>query len=53
MRGQLDYFADCIRNGHPPQIGGGAQARQALEIALASKASCETAQPIALSFHSP
>ena len=49
MRDQLDYFAECIRSGKPPQIGTGAQARQALEIALASRLSCETAQPTALS----
>ena len=49
MRDQLDYFAECIRAGKPPQIGTGGQARQALEIALASRLSCETAKPTALS----
>jgi len=49
MRDQLDYFAECIRAGKPPRIGTGGQARQALEIALASRLSCETAKPTALS----
>lgn len=46
MRDQLDYFVTCISSGRPPRIGTGAQARQALEIALASKLSCETAKPV-------
>lgn len=49
MRDQLDYFAECVGAGQPPRIGAGAEARQALEIALASELSCETAKPVALS----
>ncbi|MCU0962168.1 MAG: Gfo/Idh/MocA family oxidoreductase [Pirellulaceae bacterium] len=45
---EMAYFTQCIRAGEPPRIGTGEQARQALEIALASARSCETAQPVPL-----
>ena len=48
FRDEVGYFAECIRTGQPPQIGTGEQARQALEIALASAISCETGQPVTL-----
>ncbi|MHB8956736.1 MAG: Gfo/Idh/MocA family protein [Pirellulaceae bacterium] len=46
FRDEVSYFAECIRTGQPPQIGTGDQARQALELALASAMSCETARPV-------
>ncbi len=49
FRDEVGYFAQCIRSGQPPQIGTGDQARQALEIALASATSCHTGQPVTLS----
>jgi predicted dehydrogenase len=47
FREEAAYFADCVRRGTPPAIGAADQARVALEIALASKQSCETGQPVA------
>jgi UDP-N-acetylglucosamine 3-dehydrogenase len=42
FRDEVGYFAECVRTGEPPRIGTADQARQALEIALASASSCET-----------
>ncbi|MBT2266754.1 Gfo/Idh/MocA family oxidoreductase [Rhodococcus erythropolis] len=44
---QLAHFADCIRSGATPSVGG-IDARNALEIALAAKESVETGLPVSL-----
>jgi len=48
FREEVGYFARCIREGTAPQIGTGEEARLALKIALASRRSCETGQPVPL-----
>ncbi|MCX7887758.1 MAG: Gfo/Idh/MocA family oxidoreductase [Verrucomicrobiae bacterium] len=49
FRDEVGYFAQCVSEGVPPAIGTGEQARLALEVALASRRSCETGQPVSLS----
>ncbi len=48
FRDEVSYFAECVRTGTAPRIGTAQQARQALEIALASQTSCETGEPVRL-----
>ncbi|MDI9899571.1 Gfo/Idh/MocA family oxidoreductase [Rhodococcus sp. IEGM 1409] len=44
---QLEHFADCVRSGTAPSVGG-LDARNALKISLAAKESVETGLPVSL-----
>jgi predicted dehydrogenase len=46
MRDQVAYFAECIRSNTPPTKATAADSRRALALALASRDSCETGQPV-------
>ena len=46
MRDQIGYFADCIRNGTPPEKAPAVDSRSAMALALASRTSCETGNPV-------
>jgi len=46
MRDQVAYFAQCIRTGQAPAKAPPAEARRALALALASRESCESGQPL-------
>ena len=48
MRDQVAYFADCIRTGTPPARAPAAESRMALALALASRDSCQSGQPIGI-----
>jgi scyllo-inositol 2-dehydrogenase (NAD+) len=46
-RAQLQHFADCVRNGQLPEVGG-ADGLAALEIGIAATRACQTGRPVAL-----
>jgi predicted dehydrogenase len=46
MRDQVAYFTQCIRTNTPPTYSAAAESRRALALALASRQSCETGQPV-------
>jgi predicted dehydrogenase len=46
FREEMRYFAQCVRMGTAPSVGTAEQARRALELALASKQSCESGDAI-------
>jgi len=46
VREQVAYFAECIRTGQAPAKAPPAEARRALALALASRESCESGQPV-------
>jgi predicted dehydrogenase len=46
MRDQVTHFAECIATGTPPRKATAADSRRALALALASRESCETGQPV-------
>ncbi|NUQ62065.1 MAG: Gfo/Idh/MocA family oxidoreductase [Pirellulales bacterium] len=48
FREEMRYFAECVRTRRPPEHGSPAQARLALEIALASRRSCESREMVQL-----
>ena len=48
FREEMRYFAQCVRMGTAPSVGTAEQARRALELALASKQSCESGDAIRL-----
>jgi predicted dehydrogenase len=48
MRDQVACFAQGIRTGTPPSNAPAAESRLALALALASRQSCETGQPVRL-----
>jgi predicted dehydrogenase len=48
MRDQVASFADCIRSGMPPTRAPAAASRMALALALASRESCESGQPVGI-----
>jgi len=47
-RAQLQHFADCLRNGQSPSVGG-ADALAACEIGVAATRSYQTGRPVILS----
>jgi predicted dehydrogenase len=49
MREQVAYFAQCIRTNTPPTYSPATESRRALSLALASRRSCETGQPVRIS----
>jgi len=46
MRDQVTHFSDCIRTGTPPTRATAVESRSALALALASRESCESGQPV-------
>ncbi len=46
-RAQMQHFADCLRNGQPPSVGG-AEALAACEIGVAATRAYQTGQPVTL-----
>ena len=46
-RAQLQHFADCLRNGQPPSVGG-AEALAACEIGVAATRAYQTGLPVTL-----
>jgi GFO/IDH/MocA oxidoreductase family protein len=47
-RAQLQHFADCLRNGQAPSVGG-ADALAACEIGVAATLACQTGRPVIIS----
>jgi predicted dehydrogenase len=45
---QADYFVRCLREGRPPQIGSGAQAREALRLSLAAREALQQGREVAV-----
>jgi len=53
-RAEIQHFADCLRNGQSPSVGG-ADALAACEIGVAATLACQTGRMVTLSElrHSP
>jgi predicted dehydrogenase len=46
-RAELQHFADCLRTGQQPSVGG-VDALAACEIGVAATRACQTGQPVTL-----